>query len=526
MTFTLPAFDALSQPFPDRNTFKNETEAYLLLADQLAEIHEFISSQSTTTNANELTYAYVYYLEYINQEYEPYYISPEFQIGYLFNSGSPFYSFLAKQLTITKENPLNARDKFIFLSQFKEFISKHAKELEPKLKSVTVEQLQKQTDLMITHLLEIMAADIAKIVNAVPTEESVTEHLATLLDRYEKLKKAKYDSSWLPGFFISQNPNRIVYAQLAKLISTIQCKENNVLSDSMARTHQFKLGILLFIVKELGNECWFPSWLREPRSVLHGESKKDLNAETIQNLKPKQALQCLSAFRSLISSNEERTKLDELARATFKEKNTLTYIDIELDKICASIETMETALRTELNIDTNWPVTKAFGNAGEKVGAAPGYAMGWIMGPLISKTEPFHNAKISVGTVMANSARTLLQLNSSSLFTFVMGDMFIDSTISRVLALILQEVGRHAGFCIGSAFGFGVDCSYKSVHALGTHLLQYSDSHPIEMRNVDREFVQCLLLLSPQFLSEKEQAQIRYAQGSEDTYVPTKTPFS
>ncbi len=518
MPYIAPPSDSFLQHIPTRNDLPNETEAHLLLLDQLTIIRTFISGQTTDSPLfSHLPNAYIFICEFIGQEYEYYYLSPEFQEGHLFNSGSPLYSLLAKQLTISKENPLTARDKFIFINQFDQFIAQHAEELKPLFLSVTLEQLQKNIQQVLRHLLEILASEIAKIVNAVPTEEAVTNYLATLADVYMQKKKLQLDQSWLPAFFTTPDPDHLRYAQLAKLISTIQSKK--ILPDSMTRSHEIKLGLSIFIAKKIGGNYRFFS---PTNSTLFDENNKMMNSETVKKLVPQQALQCLSAFRSLINSYEERTKLDELAKEHFKEKNLLLHMDIELNKISAAIEEMEKQLGVE---KCNWPVTTALGNVGETVCAAPGYALGWVLGPLVSKTEPFHAAKITVGTAMANSARVLFQLNSTGLFKYVMGDMLIDSTISRVLALILQELGKKVGFCAGTAIGFVVDCSYKGVRELCMQVLHPSDQNSIQLCPVDRELVEQLLLLSPEFLLTKEQQQICYTQGLETACVPTKTPF-
>lgn len=511
MPYTAPELDALLQNIPTKDSLPQETLAYLKLADQLTILIEFIAAQKKSNhNDSELLAsligAHIFCLEMINQEY--YLHSPELKKGYIYDSGSPLYSFITKGLNISAENPLMPRDKLIFLTKFHQFITRHSAELETLQPTpIVIKELQLKIEKLLENCLSILTTHIANIVNAVPTEKSISAHMEKLPDNYKERKEKAKSTSWF-SFFNEENPKRIVLAQLAQLISTIKCEDESLLSDDeMTRSQRIKLGMLLFITKSLSNECWFFS----PKSDLYDESKNILNSTIKDNLSPQQTLACLSAFRNLISAPEERSKLEQAAREYFKEKNLLKNIDIELNKICEEVSKMEKAI--DLG-NSNWPATKMLGSAGVLLGAAPGYGLGTALGYTVGETENTQLAKSAVGSAVTSVGKAFFLSNSIGYFSFYMGDFLIKSTLTRAFAKLFELAGMAMVGGAGVLIGVTIDLSYLGLRAACNHFLNYCKENPTLMRNADQELINCLLDLPSHLFSEEKHHKITYAQGS------------
>lgn len=516
MHYTSPEFSELLQNIPNKTLLADETPPHLLLADQLAIIIEFISEQEKANSNNQkelvsnLVGAHIYYLEIISQEYH--FHSPELKKGYIYDSGSPLYSFIAKALNITEKNKLTARDKFIFLIKFNQFITQKSSELETQLKPVSgnIIELQNKIKKMLNNLLYILTNDIAIIVNAVPTEKAVTKHMHDLSDDYQ-LEKATQGNGWYSYFFPADKSHAML-TQLAQLISNIQCEDESLLPvNVMTRSQRIKMGLLKYISKKVEKEYWIRS---ATNSVLYRKNKKILNSHSVENLNPSQTLACLSAFHSFINSNDERAKLEKAAREHFKENNLLENIDAVLNLLCNHLIEMEKELENATS--TNWPATKTMSAMGMILGAAPSYGFGTIIGNTVSDTQASLHAKTAVGAAASNIATAVFQFSpSASYFSFVMGDFLIRSTLTRAFAKLFEFVGMAVGGVAGGLIGFTFDLTYKGLREVCKRLLNYCDENPIQMRNADREFIQCLLELPPDIFSDEKQNQILYTQGLE-----------
>lgn len=505
MPYTAPAFEALLENITKKSLFPNETESRLLLAEQLATITQFVIKMPNNT-ANELPSqligANIYFLEMISQEY--YVHSPEFKEGYIYNSGSPLYSFIAKGLNVTAENPLTPEDKLIFLNDFYQFTTENADQLE------ILPTLQTNIKNMLTNLIYALTAHIANIVNAVPTEKAITVHMDQLPEEYQQQKVAQ-SNSWF-SYFIKPNENRILFTQLAKLISKIECEDETHLPPNvLARSQRIKMGLLKFIAITIENEYWIRSAYN---SKLYSECKKVLNAYSVENLDASQTIACFAAFRSFINSYEERQKLERAARQHFKKDNVLENIDDILDSMSRQLEVMIKKLTAATH--SNWPATQAMANIGMIVGSVPGYALGNVLSYALSQSEIPRQAKTVVGTTAANIATAVFQSTSAGYFSFVMGDFLIKSILSRALAKLLETIGKTVGGAIGGAIGYVFfDLTYECFLAIGSRFLNYCDAHPKQIRDADRRFVKCLLTLPRDLFSQDKQMQIRYAEGVE-----------
>lgn len=513
MQYKAPLYDVVLQNIPQKSLLFDETQPHLTLADQLTVIIEYFAAQGKPLDKKSfqsLLGAHVYCLETISQEY--YVHSPEYKKGYIYNSGSPLYSFIMKSLNITPENPLTARDKLIFLNKFDQFITKNAEELDALLKPLTVKELKLKMKDMLNNCLVALTENIAELINSIPTEKVMTERMAKLPEDYHQ-KKTLQSQGWfsyfVTNYFYAENQDRIRLAQLAELIANIQCEdEHDLPSNVMTRSQRIKIGMLLYITKSIENEYWIRSAFN---SSLYASSKTILNT---QNLNVTQTLACLSAFHSLINSHEERTKLEKAAREHFKEKNLLENIDITLKTLGDALIEMETAI--ENSTTTNWPATKALSNIGKMFGAAPGYGMGLLTGYTIGETQSTQLAKNAIGAAATQMATAVFQSTSAGYFSFAMGDFLIKSTLTRAFAKLFEFVGMTMGGVAGGLIGFFVfDLSYKSFSQICRRCLNYCDANPIQMRNADRELLECLSELSPDLFSEEKQNKILYVQGLE-----------
>lgn len=515
MPYIAPQFDVLLQTIPHKNEFPDESPSHLLMADQLTEIIRFFIAQKNNfevSSVSELVGANVFFLETIGPEY--YLHSPEFQKGYIYNSGSPLYSFIAKGLNITAENMLTPQDKLIFLTAFDKWITEKATELEPLLQSISIKELQEKTKQISKKLLSILTSEIEKIINAVPTETSIKTHMETLPNQYQQQKTAQ-SNSWF-SYFTSPNKQRMLLAQLAQLISAIQSEDESYLStDAMTRAQRIKIGLLLYIAAIIEKEYWIRSAFN---STLYCTCKKILNTCSVENLDAQQKVACLSAFRNFISFPAERSKLESAAREEFKKENLLENIDVILDPLSEQVHALENQLK---QTSSSWNVTNTLTHLGMMVGAAPGYALGSLFGAAVSETESTHLAKATVGAAVCGIATAVFQSTTAGYFSFVMGDFLVKSTLTRAFAKLFEYVGMTIGGAVGKAAGTMLTYTFELSHAglvkVAKSVLNYCDDHPTQMRNADRKFIQCLLDLSPDLFSDDKQNRIVYAGGLEKT---------
>ncbi len=491
MPYISPELDVLLKHIPSSLEAKPHQE----LADQLTVILQLISSQEKRDKEtlSQVVGANIYFYELIGPEIK----------GYFYNSSSALYSFIGTGLNLSAKNTLSERDKLIALNKFYKFITDNSVQLAPLLKSITIDELQKKIKKVLSGLLDAIPYEISKIARAIPTEQSIKQHMKKLPEEYKKIKTAQ-NNSWLGLLFSYINKNHVLLTQLALLVGSIECDDDKQLSpDTMTRSQRITLGLLLYMTATIEATYWVRSAYN---STLYTMCKEILNSE----LDAAQALACLSAFRSFINSHEERGKLEIAARDYFQKDNLLVNIDAELVPICNKLLEMEAALEKNANT-TNWPATKAMSAAGVILGSA-GYGLGSALGYAISETEVTNAAKTSVGVAATSMATAIFQSTSAGYFAFAVGDFIIKCTLTRAFAKIFEFVAIAMGGLAGGAIGFTFDLSYKGLREISKRLLNYCDEHPEQMRNVDREFVQCLLEL-PHDLFPAVQDQIRYAKG-------------
>lgn len=503
MPYTALETEALLQNIPTQDILSAETSPHLQLADQFTTIIQFIAEQKKSMNEKTLRTTligtHVFFCETISQEY--YVHSPEFKVGYLYSSGSPFFSFIAKGINF---NDMSAQEKLFYLNKFHQFITKQAAELEAlKPKPIAVKELLSNIEKLLEYLLYILTNTIEKLLNAIPTEQSISSNMDNLLEKYQEEKKIQLNNSWC-SLFIYENKDHLLVAQLAKLIAGIPC-DKLIPPAIMTLSHQIKLGMLLLIIETIGPTYWIRS---ATNSKLFDEAQKIISSK---NLKPELVQESLAAFRNYISSHENRIKLNELAWEKLKDKNLLKNINTELDKICEKVKKIETRFDPACSKGS---ATQTLSVVGMTVGAAPGYAIGSLVGLAASEDPSLNLTKATIGAVTSNICQ---MANPAGYVSFVMGDIIVRSTLSRLFAKLLEKIGMGLGYGIGYGAGslidYSVEYSYRGFRKLSHLFLNYCDEHPTLLDEEDRKFIQCLQELPEGLFSKEKENKILHTQG-------------
>src|SRR5580700_2366932 len=146
MTYILPHLsEILTVHLIDLKSL-NENPERLKLATMLTKMSNLIEIQNQSGDSNKeelcasLVGAYMYCLESIAQEYHLH--SPEFKNGYMYNSGSPLYSILAKVLKLCATNQMTTRERLIYINKFHQFIEKHKDSVDEQLKVDNLNHVQ------------------------------------------------------------------------------------------------------------------------------------------------------------------------------------------------------------------------------------------------------------------------------------------------------------------------------------------------------------------------------------------------
>ncbi len=510
----------------------NEKPGRLKLAAMLAKISNLIEIQDQSEGSNKealcasLVGAYIYCLESIGQEYHLH--SPEFKNGYIYNSGSPLYSTLAKILKLHASNQVTTRERLIYLNKFYQFIEKNRDRVDEQLKDDNLNHAQLLINVrsMLIKQLNLLTNTIAKTVNAIPTEKAITAHMEKLPENYNQKKAKAHSQSW---FGVRNNRNRIFLAQLAQAVSTIKCHEEEDLPPNVfARSQRIKMGALLYITSSIANEYY----LRSPNnSVLYTECRNLLNASNEDNLDETQRLACLTAFKSYIEDHTARGAIEDFGLTHFKSReqlntdktlhkrdvNLLENIDPALENIAKQIESMQESLNK--SILSQWPLTTTFATIGMILGAVPGYGVGSTFRLELSEGSSYSK---SIGQGVGRLATVYFgRASLRGYFTFLVSDFIIDSTLSRAFAKVFEVVGMAAGGVVGGAVGFTFELTYKGLREVCIRYLDFYDHHPDQMRNADAELIRCLLELPPELFSLENQNRIKYSLGDNEVDLNT-----
>jgi hypothetical protein len=524
MTYILPHLsEILTVHLIDLKSL-NENPERLKLATMLTKMSNLIEIQNQSGDSNKeelcasLVGAYMYCLESIAQEYHLH--SPEFKNGYMYNSGSPLYSILAKVLKLCATNQMTTRERLIYINKFHQFIEKHKDSVDEQLKVDNLNHVQLLINIrsILIKQLNLLTNKIAKTVNAIPTEKAITIHMEKLPQNYSQKKAAAHSQSW---FGISENRSRIFLTQLVQAISTIKCQEEeNLPPHIFTRSQRIKMGALLYITSSIANEYY----IRSPNnSVLYTECRNLLNAPKEDNLDETQRLACLNAFKSYIEDHTARGVIEDFGLTHFKtdktlherEINLLVNIDTVLENIARQIDSMQASLNKSLM--SQWPLTTTFATIGMILGAVPGYGVGSAIGLDLSEGQSSHPYSKSIGQGVGRLATAYFGRTSlTGYFAFLAGDFIIASTLSRAFAKVFEVVGMAAGGVVGGAVGFTFELTYKGLREACIRYLEFYDHHPDQMRNADAELIRCLLELPPELFSLEKQNRIKYSLGDNE----------
>lgn len=485
------------------------------LAKMLIHVTDHIICKTQTPDADQealhrqLMGAYVMALETIKHEYRLH--SPQYSEGRVYSSGSRLYSQIRNLLKIDKDHKLHSRERLLYANEFHKLLTQE----NFSNKDFDQEAYAKATHPVLQRLLVRLTNPVAKVVNAIPTEESLSKHMKNMPEGYISGKAEANTKNW---FFKSKpNPSRMFLTQLARAVSCLECDDDvNLPEGSFTRSQRIKMGMLLYIQKKIANSYT----VRSPtNSVLYNQSNKVQNSEKEPNLTEAQQLACLTAFKSYIDDHSIRGELETFGRQQFGGASLLGNIDSNLEAVSNGIDGMQHDLRH--NLLKNWPATRTGATIGAILGAAPGYGVGSVIGWMSAESVSVRPLTDRVGSGLNGVATMIMGPGpATGYYCHLTGDFIVGSTLSRAFAKVFEVVGMGVGGTAGGAVGFTFDLTHKALQKMCENYLNYYDHHPDEMRLADKELVKCLLELPPEIFADEQKYQIKYTAGMEEDLRP------
>lgn len=430
--------------------------------------------------------AYLFCLEQIAAEYRA--LNPDFAEGYFFNSGSKLYQIILKALGITADNQINQQQKLIYLSQFYQYIFKTKKEVSTEIfqkNNMIFVDVKRQVRERIKATFQYNKNEINKVIHAVPTEVAIDAKMEQMLSEYT---------------IAGSNPERKLLARLAQAIAKVLPFDEDQEDQKtfLNRRQRIKMGFLLYVMKDI----WNSYYVRNPidNSILYDLARKALNITVIEDFDPHTRLACLSAFETFIVAGKNIDKLEH----EFK----LTYLDPHIHIIRKKLDVMIEATHRSIPSSVS-PATLSCAAAGALISGVLGYGTGCVLGFTLNQTDGMVKPKLEFAKV-TDYALTLILGNAGNYLGYYASDLIVEATLERGFAKVFEALSILVGAGVGGLIGIVIyDLSYQTLRDLcNVYFTLRENIDPSLIKDVDPEFVECLLSLPKDIFSDAEKAKV------------------
>jgi len=460
-----PRFDELSKAVKNlKSEYKNNNPGRLVWITFLIEYHHYVE---LNFNINDKTLheatigAWIFCLENTK--------------SLIFTSS--FKDILNAHLKIDKKNPLGEKDKLYYLSKLNHFIESEANHFKFAYKEKLHQTMR--------FVLSMECHDEKRLLKAIPLEKSIDKKMLTLYGKYLERCAPKNKT----------NEERIFLAKFA--VSICQLNPHNKThqpNDFMPRSKRIKMGALIYILQSIYDTYY----TRSPNNSDLYDLCDNILAKTFLRLDPLTKLHCLQTFLDYIN---DYTNKENLENEMNKNQPAQIYIDKELSLIRQNTTSMIQKINTDSNVSR---ATSYSRKAGEFIGGAPGYGLGYTLGYVVSLTDPVDVFKDTLSKATNHTVRVIF--NSSGYLVSHGSDRVLRATLERLFAKIFESLGSAiTAASLGIVSIVVMDFSYYTalrLWQLYRHLTH--DKDPKEMQVEDIEFIQILLELPKEVYSDSK----------------------
>lgn len=457
--------------------------------------------------------AWVYCFENIANQY--WLLNPEYEEGYIFNSGSTCYKILLEELEITPTNNIDEFDALRYMSKFFNYTFKH-----PKLfteyfqeKKLNIENIEDKVKTTIQGVFRHVSGEVENMLKAIPTEKSINGKLATLAKDYKNKTKEKGKDT---------DAERLLLAELGVALSQIIPIERPDDGHFLSRSQRIKIGALLHIMQSIQNEPQY-YWLgRSPRhhSELYDLCCDALNINDISDIDPETRRACLSAYETCLLQTDYQKFEDSLK----KQKSAVKYSDEKLIQIREEVGVMRKSYSSKPA--PILPGVIGAAAVGALICAAPGYGTGYAIGEAIGMTDFVINPKNQFSKALTGKVLHVILGDGGRYLAYYGADKVVNATLERAFAKVFESLGMLVGAAAGGVIGLVVvDLSYKTLSnlcALVLHLRSKLDTKFAQ--EINPKIFECLMLMPPEvFASEKKEKLQSITKGTFFDRHPAKS---
>ena len=426
--------------------------------------------------------------------------------------GSCLFTLLNTHLNITVQNPLDDKSRLICLEKLYNALFGNDREILSNYEvtflddyGINLTALKKQLKTAMKNVLHRIDNNISRLLTAVPVETVIQGNLDIIHLTYQE-EKSDGDTHK----YIAVNQEREFACQFLMAVSHILpdvIPQEAKTSTELSRSERIRIGAVLYIMQTINDEYYVRSPLNSKLYKICCE--KILNLSHHDNLNHKTRNDCLETFKTALSDNQFLQSIERYGREHYSNYNLLMHVD-------GRIHTIEDKLDIMLKTPpaSNWPMTNLLSYMGGLLCMAPGYGLGVVVGDVASETESIVKPKVLAGRSI-NRLGTVLLGAAGGTLGFLAADFVIRSSLERLFAKVLEQAGYIIGRTTGGTVGFAIDLSYKGLKRTCSYVLGLMDqvSDPTILKNLDREFLVCLLNLPDDVLSIEDQEHLEKITG-------------
>lgn len=394
---------------------------------------------------------------------------------------SSFKDLLSAHLKIDTNNPIHEKDKLYYLARFNHFLEAQGDNF-----TFTYKEKLYQTMRLI---LAMECNDEKRLLQAIPLEKPMDKKMAKLHEKYLERCAPKNKT----------NEDRIFLAKFAVIICRLNPpKKSNKPNNFLPRSKRIKMGVLIYILQSIYDTYY----ARSPNNSDLYDLSDTILAKTFLKLDPLTKLHCLQTFLDYINDYKNKENIENEIN---KDQPSQIFIDKELSIIRQNTLYMIQKISSDSNVTL---ATSYSRKAGEFIGSAPGYGLGYTLGYVMSLTDPVDVFKDNISKATNHTVRVIF--NSSGYLVSHGSERVMRATLERLFAKIFESLGSAiAAASLGIVSIIIFDFSYQTalrMWQLYRHLTH--DKDPKEIQAEDREFIQILLDLPKEVFSDSKKEHL------------------
>ena len=468
---------------------------------QFIKFYERLSNQLTHHYPSEeaceiLLGALVFEMEWIKLK-EYYGFSAQLKNKFFYHSGSRLYTEIKKKLNIFEHNPLSDDEQLVYVFCFYNAIN--------HLQRVYSDFIESHENLLIDivevlkHIKQRQAKRIAIFAEGEPSLVALQKNIYQLARNYQQAAASR----WF------KNTKREALIQFIKLINQAYLKEtgshptptHDIDKDfAYLNTCTVQLGVFLFALLNIYKEYGL---LPATRSQLFKQCLQALNIQKLNAITVDKKIVWLEALSKFLRKIKKNHLYDELIQSV---PVGVRYHFSEFQNMVDGYLFEEQIKKKQLSPLAQYmtQVTSSFAQYG--MGIAFAQLMSEVALPGVGATlgGPVGFVVYGTGAIVATQLGRLVS------------DRVIDKSISYIYAMVLEKIGYAIAHKTVGAVTYTFSVSKEGLH----HLLAHP-ALPTEDRIFIKRWINTLLQVSDEVVSNKDKQKIRAMLGLESTLVLT-----